>query len=1409
MKIRVVVFLLLISFASTLSAVTYQCSPAAGGKITHSGKNTTATPNSGYTFSKWSIKINSQSPTYSTKNPDDFSSYELLEAMEYASVTITANFTAVTTYTITWKNWDGTTLTTSKVTKGNTPSYTGATPTRPSTAQYAYTFSGWTPTIVAASANATYTATYTSTPRYTVSFNANGGIIPVDGNMGNTPAGHITTLNGSQTIGSVVVTKGKTDFRTMSNDCPSRDYYSFLGWYTATTGGEQVYNSSGSYVAGTYWDTDGKWKGTTDVQLYAQWLANTYTITWKQDDGTTIDETLVEYNQLPAHDSPTKPATAEWTYSFASWTPTITAVTGNATYTAKYDSIPNCPKNGTCGANLTWELSCDSVLTISGTGAMTNFSTDAPWYSYRQAIKSISLPDGLTTIGFTAFYGCSRITEITIPNSVTSIGGDAFYGCSNLSSVTLPNSITSINVEVFCGCSKLTKITIPNSVTNIAYAAFRACGLKSLVIPSSVTNIGDIAFRSCDMDYVKIEAATPPSIGTEAFGGEDPPYESTYPIYVPCGAVDTYKAAWSYYSERIQSQPIPSGTCGANLTWELSCDSVLTISGTGAMTNYASYSNVPWYPNHSSIKSVIISDGVTSIGHNAFRGCSSLTSVTIGNSVTSIGSYAFYNCSGLTSITIPSSVTSIWSSAFSHCSGLTSITIPNSVTSIGYQAFAYCSSLSSIDIPNSVTSLGSYAFYECSGLISANIPSSETNISDAVFYNCSSLTSITIPNSITSIGEWAFYGCAGLTSIIIPNTVTSIGQHAFDYCSGLTSIDIPSNVTIIERYTFKDCSSLLSVTIPNSVTSIGQSAFSGCSGLTSVTIPNSITSIGNTAFYGCSGLTSIAVDATTPPSLGNSAFNNTNNCSIYVPCGTLDAYKSAWSGYSSRISNHPIASGTCGASGDNLTWELSCDSVLTISGTGAMEHYTIVGSAPWYYYRETIKSISLPDGLTRIGSRAFEDCSSATSVTIPNSVTTISNDAFYNCTGLTSITIPNSVASIENQAFENCTGLTLITIYAAMPPFGGGGAFDNTNNCPIYVPCGSVELYKSVWSGYASRININNQPIASGTCGASGDNLTWELSCDSVLTISGAGAMSNYASYSNVPWYSNRVSIKSVIILDGVTSIGNFAFNQCIRLTYVGIPNSVTGIGNSAFALCSRLTSITIPNSVTGIGNSAFSHCSGLTSVTIEAETPPALGNGAFTNTNNCPIYVPCGSVESYKSAWPDYASRIKNQPIASGTCGASGDNLTWELSCDSVLTISGSGAMEVYASYTSVPWNYYRQYIKHISLPDGITTVRSFNDCSNLVSVTIPSSVTIIGYSAFSGCTNMSFIKIDAENPPSGNYAFDNTNNCPIYVPCGSVESYKSVWSNYSSRIQGYGTFTITVESDDENQGTTTVTKP
>ena len=285
--------------------------------------------------------------------------------------------------------------------------------------------------------------------------------------------------------------------------------------------------------------------------------------------------------------------------------------------------------------------------------------------------------------------------------------------------------------------------------------------------------------------------------------------------------------------------------------------------------------------------SVYIGDNVISIGDNAFNN-SSCQSVTFSENsqLISIGDFAFENCKSLTSITIPSSVTSIDNQAFYGCTSLTSVTIPSGVTSIGGFAFK--------NTPwwNTYSADTSHHY--------GNI----IYINDVAYTATSSgITSCTFREGTVSIGGFAFENCKSLTSITIPSSVTIIGGNAFFGCSGLKSITIPSGVTSIDNGTFYQCSGLTSVTIPDSITSIDEMVFQSCTSLTSITIPSGVTSIDNQAFYGCTSLTSITVLATTPPTLGSSVFKNTNNCPIYVPAESVDAYKTAanWSSYADRI----------------------------------------------------------------------------------------------------------------------------------------------------------------------------------------------------------------------------------------------------------------------------------------------------------------------------------------------------------------------------------------------------------------------------------------------------------------------------------------------------------------------------
>ena len=368
---------------------------------------------------------------------------------------------------------------------------------------------------------------------------------------------------------------------------------------------------------------------------------------------------------------------------------------------------------------------------------------------------------------------------------------------------------------------------------------------------------------------------------------------------------------------------VDSGTCGAEVTWTLDSEGVLTISGSGYMCDNGS-SGAPWYGYRSLVKSAVIAEGVTSIGEYAFYDCRSLTSVTIPDSVTSIGKYAFYKCKSLTSVTIPDSVTRIGAWAFESCTSLTSVTIPDSVTRIGSYAFRDCASLTGIwvaegnshyssdvfgvlfnkdkttlvqcpgafaayAIPNSVTSIGEYAFYDCTSLASVTIPDSVMSIGELAFNGCSSLTSVTIPNGVTSIGALAFGGCTSLTSVTIPDSVTIIGYRAFGSCESLTSVTIPNGVMSIGEEAFSWCTSLTSVTISNSVTSIGERAFYYCTSLTSVTIPNSVTLIDNGAFYECTSLTSVTIpDSVTI--IGWGAFSDCDNLTDVYYTGTEIAW---------------------------------------------------------------------------------------------------------------------------------------------------------------------------------------------------------------------------------------------------------------------------------------------------------------------------------------------------------------------------------------------------------------------------------------------------------------------------------------------------------------------------------------
>ena len=446
--------------------------------------------------------------------------------------------------------------------------------------------------------------------------------------------------------------------------------------------------------------------------------------------------------------APTEPQpTTEITEATASTEETTSAATEPTEETTEpaldlFAEDGNVIASGTCGIrgdNLTWALTSDGTLTISGTGKMGNYyggkdHTDAPWGVYWDRVATVVIEPGVTSIGWSAFYGCSSLTSVTIPEGVTSIGYQAFWGCSDLTSVSIPEGVTSIGSGAFRGCSSLTSVTIPKGVKSIDFAVFRECSsLVSVIIPESVTSIDSFAFYDCSALASIIFPENLTNIGAYAFSG----------------------------CSRLTNVTIPNRVTSID-------------DGT--------------FADCISLKEVIIPKSVTRMGDYVFTGCSDLPSVVIPESVTSIGVQGFRKCSSLTSIVIPKSVTNIGESAFSGCSSLTSIAIPESVTSIGNDAFYGCSSLTSIVIPEGITSIGSYAFSGCSSLVSVTIPESVASIGSSAFSYCNNLTSVMILGRVLRIEGWMFCGCKSLTSVMIPKEVTSIGNYAFYDCRKLRHV---------------------------------------------------------------------------------------------------------------------------------------------------------------------------------------------------------------------------------------------------------------------------------------------------------------------------------------------------------------------------------------------------------------------------------------------------------------------------------------------------------------------------------------------------------------------------------------------------------------------------------------------
>ena len=487
------------------------------------------------------------------------------------------------------------------------------------------------------------------------------------------------------------------------------------------------------------------------------------------------------------------------------------------------------------------------------------------------------------------------------------------------------------------------------------------------------------------------------------------------------------------------TEKIYEGSCGKYLSWKSNAKTkILTISGTGNMPNYYSSivagSRAPWVTSTSiknDLETVVISNGVESIGGNAFFECTNLKNVDISNSVKTIGNGAFYGCTGLTSIGVAKPNEEV----------ADSVIIPDSVTSIGKYAFTHCTGLKKVTIPGNVKSIGDYAFHGCH--VPASEPDDETESDSGndlenkpEIIPESGLESVYIQEGVETIGIFAFSGCKKLSTIVLPDSITSIADNAFEstayYNEWLNSKDptwdvlyighhlIKASSNISYAYTVKpgtktiaDCAfyycNLTSITIPDSVVSIGNQAFGNCNRLKSITIPKSVTRIGNEVFYICFDLQSINVDNA-----------NTAYCSK-----------------------------------DGVLYNKSETEIIRFPKEKPETSFTI------------------PTGVIKIADGAFEYCNKLMSITIPDSVISIGDDAFNTCNTLTNITIPNGVQSIGNSAFSECSKLTSITIPDGVQSIGEKTFYKCSKLKSITIPNSVLIIGEKAFEGCPQKINVN------------------------------------------------------------------------------------------------------------------------------------------------------------------------------------------------------------------------------------------------------------------------------------------------------------------------------------------------
>lgn len=712
---------------------------------------------------------------------------------------------------------------------------------------------------------------------------------------------------------------------------------------------------------------------------------------------------------------------------------------------------------------------------------------------------------------------------------------------------------------------------------------------------------------------------------------------------------------------------------GTNITWRLSENGVLTVSGEGEMFNENSdiYGLLNEY--RSSIVEIVVEENITSIGYSAFENWINLRKVTLPETLKKIQYAAFRNCSSLSEISLPQSIESIEGGCFEGCSSLGELVLPEKIKCINQETFLYCTNLKIDKLPDSIESIGWTAFYGCSEFELNNVPSSLKTIGGFAFGDCRKITKADLPESVTEIGEYAFCN-TGLESIIIRGKPKKIEWYTFSCCDKLKKIDIPESVAEIGSGAFS-ASGLTDIVIPKSVKKISSGAFESCKSLESVTVYNTLETIEVNAFNWDSSLKTVNFIGTQNEW---TIFNSDEN--IYEG---NDCFRNAEVSFGSLCGEY-IRSNFDENSGE-----------LEIIGHGDMFDYVSETELPWYPFRDKIKSVSfngeiteisdyvfyglnslesicIPDSVIELGDYAFGNCEKLKSISVGNGVSAVNEKTFAECGKVQKITLGTSIESIDGSAFKDTVSLAEIIVSQGNSKFSSTGsfliegndillkrapcyaaenciipdcikiisenAFENCKNIrKITMPesvesvennafagCNNLEsveytgkrnewfeLTESQSFGSGNDIILSADIVYSGySCGDDLAGIFDEKA--KLLTVSGYGEMYNY-SYETIPWADLRSCLENVEFDGNITKISDYLFADCVKLKEFKIPETVSAISAYMLMGC-KIEEITIDDSISYIGEGAFENCTALEKINV-GNNITYIGENAFLNT--------------------------------------------------------------------------------------------------------------------------------------------------------------------------------------------------